>query len=719
MAKRTPKAVVQHAATLLSRADFDKDRAASSAWAACRALDDLRDELPSAKAFEERLRADIGMSYAGAQMVSKVFEDRDEFMRNSAAAVASVPESEATTARLEKAHERHLADPGTRTALVRSAASNKGWEGDSMAPLLDWIHSSENGLAKTVKGEAIGWMDVYIRSGHAQKDLGPRKDDEQQTPNAALLRDVFNRMREGERVDSHEVKSALDARWKEIVPDAMRVDKARLYNEDEPTPIAYASGVPTFSMDGKGATEAGGRIDVFMPDAEDPKAWHIGFSSTSEDSRRQGDQMTRHVGGVLNGMAIGAPPFESGDHRLASTAYYAPAIVSERRAEAMGITPKAQENINRLALYAQLDDPYIRSQVGVGDAVLATAHYAIGAGKTTHGQALRPDELRDMDPKAHAKQAVAAVYALSNVDWQKALKSMGEKSGRETIIPLAQAALDGLAKHYPQILPELKKAVPHLNRLANAEGIKGTGLERDLRTTALGLKHDKGQVLTPPPPLDFDRTEQLRRHIADKQAQDSDRMVVQLALSRDVNARDEEGNTALHVAAGDRNLQLVQKLIARNADATLTNAEGQSALHIACATSARTAKSQTDQAQVVALLAPHSSIDGQDNNGNAAIHLAAAKGVDRTVGELLRHGANPSLRNGEGEKAVDLAQDYAKRVSSPNLRYQADRSAMTLEIAEQQRAMVLAQFQRQGQASPGLEAETLAPTRRNVRGAGR
>lgn len=719
MAKRTPKAIVQHAATLLTRADADKDRAHSAAWAACRALDDLRDELPSREAFERHLRTEVGMSYAGSQMVAKVFEDRDDFLRSSAASIAHIPEHEATTERLSKAHERHLANPSTRIALTRSVATNKGWDGDKMAPLLDWIHSSENGLSKTVKGEAIAWMDVYIRSGHAEQDLGPRREDVQPSPGSVLLRDVFNRLRDGERVDSREIKSALDTRWKEIVPDAIRVDKPRLFEENEPTPVAYASGIPTFSLDGRGSTEAGGRIDVIMPDANDPKAWHIGFASSGEDSRRQGDQLTRHVGGVLNGMKIGAPPFEGGDHRIASVSYYAPAIVSERRAEAMRLTPASQEAINRLALYAQLDDPYIRSQVGVGDAVLATAHYAIGASKTTQSKGLAPDELRDMDPKAHAKQAVAAVYALSKVDWQHAMKTMGEKSGREIIIPLAQAALDGLAKHYPQTLPELRKAVPHLNRLANAKGIRGTGLERDLRTTALGLKHDKGQVLAPAKELNEHQIAQLRRHVVHKRAQDSDRTVVQLALSKNVNAQDEEGNCALHVAAADRNLQLVQKLLARGADATLANSDGQTPLHIACATPARTAKSQADQAQIVALLAPHSQVDAQDNNGNTAIHLAAAKGADRTVGELLRHGANPSLRNHDGKRPVDLAQEYSRKVSSPNLRYQADRSAMTLEIAEQQRAMVMAQFQRQAVSNPGLEVQGQDLTAKRTRGATR
>ena len=708
MAKRTPKSLVHQAAQALSRVEADSNRADSAAWAACRAMDELRDELPAGK-FEEQLRS-FGMSYAGAQMVSAVFKDRDEFLHSSATAVAAVPEDQATTARLSKTHEAHLADPATRTALSRAPAGNKGWEGDRMAPLLDWIHSAENGLTKTVKGEAIARMDQYINSGWAERDLGPGSESD--TLNAGTLKDVFTKLRAGERVEPHDMKAALDGRWQELFRP-LRVDKIG----DENLPLAYESGVSTFSMDGKGSTEGGGRIDAFIQDANDPKRWHLAFASTGEDSRKQGDQMTRHVGGVLNGMRINAPPFEEGQHQLASVSYYAPAIASESRTKAMDLSPYHQAAVNRLALYAQLDDPYIRSQQGVGDAVLATAHFAIGAGRTTQGQGLSPDAMRDLSPAQHAKQAVDGIKALAGVDWQHTFKHAGEKSGREIILPLAQAALDGMAKHYPETLPELKKAVPALNRLAGAEGIAGTGLERDLRTTALGLKHDKGQALSTAPALNDEQVAALRAHMVQKQSHDSDRGVVHQALHKDVNATDDEGNTALHLAAADRDLQLIQKLLSRQADATLTNDDGQSALHVAASTPARTAKSQADQAQVVALIAPTSHVDAQDTNGNTSMHLAAAKGLDRTVGELLRHVADPAIRNKEGDKAVDLARQYSSQVSSPNLRLGADRSAMTLEIAEQQRAMVVQQFRAQG-FPPQVASEAMGSGVRRVRGAG-
>lgn len=701
MAKRTPKNLVHQAALALSRADADQDRAEVAAWNACRALDELRDELPEGK-FEEHLRDQVGLSYAGARMVSEVFADRDDFLRSSAQAMALVPEAQATTKRLAAAHEAHLANPATRTALSRGPRTNHGWEGDTMAPLLDWIHGAENGLSKTVKGEAIARMDAYIRSGWAQRDLGP--EGEVLTSNAGSLREVFNRLRAGETVSPHDIKASLDSRWQELFTP-IRVDKVQLHDQtSEKTALGFESGVPTFSMDGKGTTEAGGRVDAFIQDAFNPKAWHMAFASTSEDSRRQGDQMTRHVGGVLTGMAIGAPPWEGEGHYLASTSYYAPAIASESRAKAMNLNPKQQELVNRLALYAQLDDPYVRSVQGVGDAVLATAHYAIGAGKTTQGRELAPQEVRDMNPQTHAKQVVDAVKTLANVDWDRTFRQAGEKSGRELIIPMCQSALDGLAKHYPETLPELKKAVPHLTRLAKAQGIAGTGLERDLLGTVAGLKHVPAGKVRPAPTLTDDHVGQLKRHITLHNARDNIKGVVHEALHGNINAVDEEGNSALHIAAGERNLQLTQKLLSRNIDATLTNAEGQTALHVAAGASARTARAQNDQAQLVALLAPHSHLDAQDQDGNAPLHLAAAKGLDRTVGELLRHGADPSVRNQQGERPADLARAYARQVSSPNLRLSADRSVMNLEIAEQARAMAAVQFKHPAQMKAEREA---------------
>jgi len=702
MAKRTPKSLVHQAALALSRADADQDRAETAAWHACRALDELRDELPEGN-FEAHLRDQVGMSYSGARMVAEVFEDRDDFLHSSAQAVALVPEAEATTARLLKAHEAHLANPATRTALSRSPRTNHGWEGDGMAPLLDWIHGAENGLSKTVKGEAIARMDLYIKSGWAERDLGPA--GEVLSGNAHTLREVFNRMRVGESVSARDIKASLDGRWQELFTP-IRVDKVKLHDQSsEKTVVGYESGVPTFSMEGKGSTEAGSRVDAFIQDAFDPNAWHMATASTSEDSRRQGDQLTRHVGGVLTGMAIGAPPFEGEGHYLASVTYCAPAIVSESRAKAMNLSPKQQELVNRLALYAQLDDPYVRSVQGVGDAVLATTHFAIGAGKTTQGRELAPNEVRDMNPQAHAKQVVDAVKTLANVDWDRAFRNTGEKSGRELIIPMCQSALDGLAKHYPETLPELKKAVPHLTRLAKADGIANTGLERDLLGTAAGLKHVPAGKVRSAPVLSEDHVLQLKRHIAIQNSRDNIKGVVHEALHRNINAQDDEGNTALHIAAGERDLQLTQKLLSRNIDATQTNSEGQSALHIAAGTSARTARAQNDQAQLVALLAPHSQLDAQDQDGNAPLHLAAAKGLDRTVGELLRHGADPAIRNQQGERPADLARAYARQVSSPNLRLSADRSVMNLEIAEQARAMAAVQFKHPAQMKAEREAQ--------------
>ncbi|MFT4249210.1 MAG: hypothetical protein QM581_14455 [Pseudomonas sp.] len=65
--------------------------------------------------------------------------------------------------------------------------------------------------------------------------------------------------------------------------------------------------------------------------------------------------------------------------------------------------------------------------------------------------------------------------------------------------------------------------------------------------------------------------------------------------------------------------------------------------------------------------------------------------------ELLRHGADPTRINREADSPADLARAYTKQVFSPNLWLSADRSAMTIELAEQQREMVLRDF-RQGAA---------------------
>ena len=62
------------------------------------------------------------------------------------------------------------------------------------------------------------------------------------------------------------------------------------------------------------------------------------------------------------------------------------------------------------------------------------------------------------------------------------------------------------------------------------------------------------------------------------------------------------------------------------------------------------------------LLAHGTNIDAADENGNTALHLAILKGFTIADTEfLLRSGANPRLKNRDGEDAVQVAERLRKR----------------------------------------------------------
>ncbi|TAM40125.1 MAG: ankyrin repeat domain-containing protein [Rhodanobacter sp.] len=671
------RALVAESSRQFRRVEIDDEKAQALAWAAARQLDDLHGKYKDRKAFRKALTDDVGLPVAGADLIARTFEDRDEVLKKGAQAVAAVPVREATTQRLSEVHDQYLADPKTRTDLMHHVGPKGDLDGE-YAPFLDWIHSHDSGLSKTVKAEAMGRLDLYIRSGWAEADLGSAR--EERGPAAQNLREVFSQMRAGDKAEAVDIKNALDQRWGELfVP--MAVKKVDCTDSQRVVPVAFESGTSTFSLDGKGQTETGSRIDAVIRDRNDPHAWHMAFASSGEDSRKQGDQLTRHVSGVLTGIEVGVPPFEEGDH-LKSVSYYAPAILSDSRAKALQVTdnPQAVARINSLALYAQLNDSHIQITQGVGDAVLAARHVAVGSGTTTPGT-----HLDNIAPQTHAERVVGAIRDLSQQDWSRAIDKMGERGARDIIVPLAIAAVNGLAEHYPETRDTLKAAAPYLQELSQDKAFKNTTQARELRMTAneLGSGEDR-QVATAPPltPLDIS---QLRRTADSVRDRDEDHGLITQALRGDVNTQDPDGRAALHLAAERKDVRLATKLLDRGADLGITDKQGHTPLHTAAAQNPRTDKGRSEQAIVVETLAKRADdkiLNKKDNNGQTALHLAAERGQDRAVGALLKSGADTSLVNSKGETAKDLAQAYGDHVKSPTLRRNADQAVEKIDLVE-------------------------------------
>ncbi|MFT4553705.1 MAG: hypothetical protein ACI9S8_002346 [Chlamydiales bacterium] len=113
--------------------------------------------------------------------------------------------------------------------------------------------------------------------------------------------------------------------------------------------------------------------------------------------------------------------------------------------------------------------------------------------------------------------------------------------------------------------------------------------------------------------------------------EEGDPLVLQGLINRGVNldARDDDQRTAMHLAAESGNADLVQVLVDGNASVGLQDAEGSSPLHLACVAGHK------DIAEL--LLANDANPMQRDNNGCTALHLLAFHGNADIVASLVEN----------------------------------------------------------------------------------
>ncbi len=99
----------------------------------------------------------------------------------------------------------------------------------------------------------------------------------------------------------------------------------------------------------------------------------------------------------------------------------------------------------------------------------------------------------------------------------------------------------------------------------------------------------------------------------------------------DVNAKDDSGNTALHIAATSKRTLIIKRLIKAKADVNAKDAEGQTALHIVVQ------KGSTYCVQ--ALIDGGADISVKNKQGDTALKIAQRKGNKKIVTLLKQAGA--------------------------------------------------------------------------------
>ncbi|RZM04018.1 MAG: ankyrin repeat domain-containing protein [Variovorax sp.] len=116
-----------------------------------------------------------------------------------------------------------------------------------------------------------------------------------------------------------------------------------------------------------------------------------------------------------------------------------------------------------------------------------------------------------------------------------------------------------------------------------------------------------------------------------------------------VEARNENDESPLMLAAIRGQRDLVQKLVTRDAD---VNKPGWTPLHYAASSTA-----STGQVEIMKLLLDkYAFIDAQSPNGTTPLMMAAMYGTTASVKLLLDEGADTAMKNQQGMTALDFAQ---------------------------------------------------------------
>ncbi|CAI5720487.1 unnamed protein product [Hyaloperonospora brassicae] len=147
-----------------------------------------------------------------------------------------------------------------------------------------------------------------------------------------------------------------------------------------------------------------------------------------------------------------------------------------------------------------------------------------------------------------------------------------------------------------------------------------------------------------------------------------------------LDVQDDAGWTPLMSAASAGHAEIVGLLLSSGASAELGNVNGQIPLHYhrgrreiaellldytadvnhadtTGSTPLMRALGGKPSLAIIAQLVEHGAkVDGRDVDGNTPLHLAISEGHEDIARYLLEHGADPSAKNNEGKRCVDLAK---------------------------------------------------------------
>jgi ankyrin repeat protein len=115
-----------------------------------------------------------------------------------------------------------------------------------------------------------------------------------------------------------------------------------------------------------------------------------------------------------------------------------------------------------------------------------------------------------------------------------------------------------------------------------------------------------------------------------------------------VNARNREGDTALHIAARMNQKDPGEYILSRGADIFSANSKGESPLYIAL----------THPSGILAWMFNHETAAARDGLGNTMLHYASLWRIDRHIPFIIQNGVSTEAANANGETPLFWAVKY-------------------------------------------------------------
>ena len=140
-------------------------------------------------------------------------------------------------------------------------------------------------------------------------------------------------------------------------------------------------------------------------------------------------------------------------------------------------------------------------------------------------------------------------------------------------------------------------------------------------------------------------------HLDDRQKEQLQIQSMLLARVGDINARNEDGRTALSYAVSGENLTLVSQLLERGADVDLVDVRGRSPLSYL-------ADGESCLSMCNMLTSAGADVNHQDSDGNTIMFHHAALSNTRPLRELPKIGADPHITNRRGETCLQRPALY-------------------------------------------------------------